>query len=62
MHKGDQKTTDRGLKYIAIRPATYDKLIELGSMQDSFNDVITEVMKKAGIAIAPDYHEQDDKQ
>jgi len=56
MHKGDQKITSRGLKYIAIRPEIYSKLLELGNMQDSFNDVIMEVMKKAGIeGVGPDY-------
>jgi predicted CopG family antitoxin len=61
MHKGDQKVTNRGLKYIAIRPDVYAKLIEQGRMTDSFNDVIVEIMKKAGSAgIAPEYKEGSD--
>jgi len=60
MHKGDQKETKRGLKYIAIRPETYNKLLQLGSMQESFNDVITEIMRKAGVeSIGPDYGSSD---
>jgi len=55
MHKGYQKE-NRGFRYIAVKPEIYNKLIELGSMQDSFNDVIVEVMKKAGIeSIGPEY-------
>jgi predicted CopG family antitoxin len=57
MTKGTQKTKGN-LKYIAIRPKTYDKLIELGSMRDSFNDVIIEIMEKAGVAgIIPELEE-----
>ena len=60
MTKGIQKGKN-GLKFIAIRPETYDKLIELGSMRDTFNDVITEIMRKAGIgSIGPEY--EDSKQ
>jgi predicted CopG family antitoxin len=63
MHKGDQKETRWGLKYIAIRPELYDRLIELGTMRDSFNDVLSEIMKKAEIAgIIPEYKEYGDKQ
>jgi predicted CopG family antitoxin len=62
MTKGLQKGKGN-LKFIAIRPEVYNKLIELGSMRDSFNDVITEIMKKAGIeSIGPDYEELSDKQ
>jgi len=61
MTKGIQKEKN-GLKFIAIRPETYDKLIELGSMRDTFNDVITEIMRKAGIeSIRPDYDESGGK-
>ncbi len=56
MTKGIQKGKN-GLRFIAIRPETYNKLLELGSMQDSFNDVITEIMHKAGIIVGPEYKE-----
>jgi predicted CopG family antitoxin len=59
MHKGNQKGS-RNSKFIAIRPEVYNKLIELGSMTNTFNDVIVEVMKKAGIeSIGPDYGNSD---
>jgi predicted CopG family antitoxin len=62
MHKGDQKETKYGLKYIAIRPELYNKLIELGSMRDSFNDVLTEIMNKTEISgIIPEYKERSDE-
>jgi hypothetical protein len=54
--KGIQKGKN-GCKFIAIRPETYNKLLELGSMHDSFNDVICEIMSKAGIVVGPDYKE-----
>jgi predicted CopG family antitoxin len=44
MHKGDQKETKRGLKYVAVRPDTYDELLRLGTMQDSFDDVIRRLL------------------
>jgi hypothetical protein len=59
MTKGIQKGKG-GLKFIAIRPETYNKLLELGSMHDSFNDVITEIMHKARVeGLAPDYGDND---
>ena len=61
MTKGIQKGKN-GLRFIAIRPETYNKLLELGSMQDSFNDVITEIMHKAGIIVGPDYKEYSDRE
>jgi len=63
MHKGDQKSTERGLKYIAIRPKLYNRLIQLGTMRDSFNDVLTEIMNKAEIAgIIPEYKERSNRE
>lgn len=63
MHKGNQKETKSGLKYIAIKPDMYNRLIELGSMRDSFNDVISEVMRKAEInGIIPEYMENSDEE
>jgi predicted CopG family antitoxin len=59
MIKGFQKGK-KNLKFIAIRAKTYHKLIEFGSMRDSFDDVVTEIMKRAGIdCITPDYEERD---
>jgi hypothetical protein len=44
-----------GRRLISIKPSTYDKLIELGKMGSTFDEVITEIMQKAGIeAITPD--------
>lgn len=57
MHKGYQKE-NRGLRYIAVKPEVYDRLLKEGSMKSSFNDVVEEIMKKAGIAIGPDYSDQ----
>lgn len=34
------------LKQIAISPENYDQLKKLGHAGDSFNDVITEILKK----------------
>ena len=45
MHKGYQKTNG-GLKYVALKPETYDQLIKLGSMKDSFDDVIRRLLEK----------------
>ena len=50
----DQKINQKGKKIIAIKPSTYDKLIKCGKMGSSFDEVITEIMEKAGIIIAPD--------
>jgi hypothetical protein len=58
MTKGIQKGKG-GLKFIAVRPETYNKLLELGSMHDSFNDVICEIMEKARVVVAPDYGNSD---
>lgn len=57
MHKGDQKE-NRGLRYIAVKPEIYDRLLQEGRMKDSFSDVVEEIMKKAGIVVGPDYDEQ----
>jgi hypothetical protein len=58
MRKGTQKQTKSGLKYIAIKPYLYDRLIELGTMRDTFSDVLSEVMRKAEIkGIIPEYEE-----
>jgi predicted CopG family antitoxin len=57
------KGNEVGLKYIAVRPDLYNRLIELGSMRDSFNDVLSEIMKKAEVAgIIPEYKEYSDKE
>ena len=56
MHKGYQKE-NRGLRYIAVKPEIYNKLVELGTMKSSFNDVVSEIMLKAGIeVIGPEYN------
>ena len=44
MHKGNQKAKD-GLKYIVVRAETYDELIKLGTMKDSFDDVIRRLLE-----------------
>lgn len=41
--------TVRTRKSISVRRDTYDKLIELGSMTMTFNDVVTDLMKKANV-------------
>lgn len=51
----DQKVNQKGKKIISVKPATYDKLVELGKMGSSFDDVIMDIMEKAGIlAITPE--------
>jgi hypothetical protein len=53
----NQKDID-GRRLISVKPSTYDKLVELGKMGSTFDDVITEIMDKAGIkAIAPNFEE-----
>ncbi|MGI0034007.1 MAG: hypothetical protein ACRD97_12160 [Nitrososphaeraceae archaeon] len=44
MIKGFQKTKG-GLKYVAVRPETYDELLKLGTMKDSFDDVIRKILE-----------------
>jgi predicted CopG family antitoxin len=45
----------KGRRLISIKPETYDKLIELGRMGTSFDDIIREIMEKADIDfIVPD--------
>jgi predicted CopG family antitoxin len=44
---------------IRISEKNYEELIKLGSINDSFDDVLTEVMEKAGIrCIAPENEEK----
>ena len=44
MHKGTQKSKD-GFKHIVVRAETYDELLKLGTMNDSFDDVIKRIME-----------------
>jgi predicted CopG family antitoxin len=38
-------------KTISISKENYDKMIELGDMTKSFNDIVTDIMKKANVTM-----------
>jgi predicted CopG family antitoxin len=39
--------SERKHKSISVTKETYDKLVEMGNMKTSFNDLVTDLMNKA---------------